>query len=57
MGLKVRVSKCKLWNPLGLSLAIENPRGCALVIDGLCILGVTVGFKEFAMHVLDEALS
>jgi hypothetical protein len=57
VGLKVRVSKCKLWNPLGLSLAIENPRGCALVIDGLCILGVTVGFKEFAMHVLDEALS
>jgi hypothetical protein len=40
VGLKVKVSNCKLWNPLGVLLGINIPQGCTLVINGLCIFGV-----------------
>jgi hypothetical protein len=53
VGLKVKLSKCKLWSPLGFSLSIEIPHGCSLVIDGLCILGVLVGSQDFVTHFLD----
>jgi hypothetical protein len=41
--LKVKVSKCKLCNPLGIPSSIKNPHGYILVIDGLRILSVLVG--------------
>jgi hypothetical protein len=44
IGLKVEVSKCKFWNPSGISLGIEILQGCTLVINGLHILGVPLGF-------------
>jgi hypothetical protein len=44
IGLRVKVLKCKLWSPLGISPSIEIPQGCTLVIDGLLILDVLVGF-------------
>jgi hypothetical protein len=44
VGLKVKVSKCKLWNPLGISPSIEIFQGCTLVIDGLRIFGCASGF-------------
>jgi len=50
------VSKCKLWNPLRISSSIKIPHGCTSVIDGLCILGVPMGFQNFATHFLDEVL-
>jgi ABC-type nitrate/sulfonate/bicarbonate transport system permease component len=56
VGLKVKVSKCKPWNPSGISTCIEIPRGYTLVIDGLCILGVLMGSQDFATHFLDEVL-
>jgi len=49
--------KCKLWSPSGISLGIEIPQSCTLVIDGLRILGVPMGSKDFAMHFMDEVLS
>jgi len=55
--LKVNVSKCKLWSPSWISLGIEISQGYILVIDGLYILCVQVGFQDFAMHFLDEVLS
>jgi hypothetical protein len=57
VGLRVKVSKCKLWSPLGLSLGINILLGCTLVTYGLRILGVLVGFQDFATHFLDETLS
>jgi len=42
VGLKVKVSKCKLWSPYGLGINI--PHGYILVTNGLCILGVPMGF-------------
>jgi hypothetical protein len=56
VGLRVKMSKCKFWSPLRISLVIEIPQGCILVKDGLCILGVPVGSQDFAMHFLYEAL-
>jgi hypothetical protein len=47
IGLKVKVSKCKLWNPLGFSPSIKIFHGCTLVIDGLHILGVQMDFQNF----------
>jgi hypothetical protein len=44
VGLRVKVSNCKLWNPLGIFLRIEILEDCILVTNGLCILGVQVGF-------------
>jgi hypothetical protein len=57
VGLKTKVSKCKLWILSGIFLGIEIPQGCTLVIHGLHILGVLVGFHDFATHFLDEVLS
>ncbi len=37
VGLKVKVLECRLWNPFGISSSIKIHKGCALVIDGLCI--------------------
>ncbi len=48
--------KCKLWNPSWFSPSIIFFQGCTLVIDGLHILDVLMGFQDFAMHFLDEAL-
>jgi hypothetical protein len=56
VGLKVKMSKCKLWNPSKISLDIEILQGCTLVVDGLHILGVPMGFQDFAMHFFYEAL-
>jgi hypothetical protein len=57
VGLRVKLSKCKLWSPLGFSLSIEILHGHSLVIDGLCILGVLVGFQNFVTYFLDKILS
>jgi hypothetical protein len=56
VGLRVKVSKCKLWNLLGISLGIKIIQGYILVKDGLCILGAPMGFQDFATHFLDEVL-
>jgi hypothetical protein len=50
----IKVSKCKLWNPLGIFLGIKIS---TLVINSLHILGMLVGSQDFAMHFLDEVLS
>jgi hypothetical protein len=50
VGLRVKVSKCKLWSPSKISPGIEILQGYTLVIDGLCILGVPVGSLDFATH-------
>jgi hypothetical protein len=34
VGLKVKVSKCKLWSTLGISLGIEVPQSYTLVTNG-----------------------
>jgi hypothetical protein len=50
------VSKCKLWNPLGISLSVKILQGYILVINDLHILGVQVGSEDFVTHSLDEFL-
>jgi hypothetical protein len=35
---------------------MEIIQGCILVTYGLHIMGVSVGFQDFAMHFLDEVL-
>ncbi len=50
VGLRVKVSKCKLKSPSGFSLNIEISQGYILVTNGLCILGMFVGSQNFAMH-------
>ncbi len=57
VGLGVKVSKCKLWNPLRISPCIKILQSYILVINGLCILGVQMGYQDFATHFLDEVLS
>jgi len=57
IGLRVNVSKCKLWSPLGIFPSIEILQSCILVTYGLCILSVPVGFQNFVTHFLDEVLS
>jgi hypothetical protein len=57
VGLRVNVSKCKLWGPLEISLGIKILQGYTLVSYGLHIFGVLMGFQDFAMHFLDEVLS
>ncbi len=57
VGLGVKMSKCKLWNPSKIFLDIEILQGYTLIIDGLCILCVPRGSQDFAMHFLDEVLS
>jgi hypothetical protein len=44
VGLKVKVSKCKLWSPLNISPSIEIFQGYTLVTNGVHILGVPMGF-------------
>jgi hypothetical protein len=56
IGLKVKVLRCKLWSPLGISPSIKILQVCTLVTNGLCILGVLVGFQDFTTHFLDEVL-
>jgi hypothetical protein len=56
VGLKVKVSKCKFWNPLRIFLGIKILQGYTLVRNGLCILSLLVGSQDFAMHFLDEVL-
>jgi hypothetical protein len=41
---------------LGIFLSIKILQGCTLIIDGLCILGVPMGFQEFVTHFLDEVI-
>jgi len=36
---------------------MDIPQGCILITNGLSILGMLVGFQEFASIFLDEALS
>ncbi len=55
-GLRVKVSKCMLWNPLRIFLGVKIPEDYTLVTNGLCILGVLMGFQDFATHFLDEVL-
>jgi hypothetical protein len=43
VGLRVKMSKCKFWSPLGLSPSIKIPKGYTLVTNDLRILGVLVG--------------
>ncbi len=50
------MSKCKLWSPFRFSLGINILKVYILVINGLCILGVLVGFYNFSIHFLDEVL-
>jgi len=57
IGFRVNVSKCKLWNPSRIFPGIKIPHGCTLVTYGLCILGVLMGFQDFATHFFDEVLS
>jgi len=57
IGLKVKVSKCKLWSPSRILLGIKIPQGYTLVTNDLRILNVLVGFQDFATHFLDEVLS
>jgi hypothetical protein len=56
VGFRVKMSKCKLWNPSWIFLGIKIPQGCTLVINGLPILGVPMGFQDFATHFFDEVL-
>jgi hypothetical protein len=56
VGLRVKLSNCKLWSSLGLSPCIKIPQGYTLVTDGLHILSVPMGFQNFATHFLNEAL-
>jgi hypothetical protein len=56
VGLRVKMSKCKLWSPLEIYLGIKIPQDYILVINGLRILGVPMGFQDFSVHFLDEAL-
>jgi hypothetical protein len=57
VGFRVKVLKCKFWNPSKIFLSIEIPQGCTLVINGFHILDVFVSFQDFATHFLDEILS
>jgi hypothetical protein len=56
VGLRVKVSKCRLRNPSWISLGIEIPQGCILVTYGFCILGVLMDFHDFAMFFWAEVL-
>ncbi len=54
--LRVKVSKCKLWNPLRTSSSADILHVYTLVTNDLHILGVQVGFKDFVTHFLGESL-
>ncbi len=55
VGLKVKVSKCKFWSHRNLSKH-NIPHGYTLVTYGLCILGVPMGFRDFATHFFNKVL-
>jgi hypothetical protein len=57
IGLRVKVSKCKLWNSSKISPSIKIPPSYIMVTNGLHILGVWVDSQDFATHFLDEVLS
>jgi hypothetical protein len=57
LGLKVKMSKCKFWNPLRIFLGIEILHAYTLVTNGFHILSVPIGFQDFATHFLDQVLS
>jgi hypothetical protein len=44
VGLRVKMLKCKLWSPSKVSSGVEIHEGYILVIYGLHILGVPIGF-------------
>jgi hypothetical protein len=43
VGLRAKISKCKLWSPSGILSNIKIPQGYTLVINGLCIFSVPMG--------------
>jgi hypothetical protein len=43
---RVKVSKCKLWNPSRIFPGIEIPQGFTLVTDGLRIFGCAREFSK-----------
>ncbi len=55
--LKVKVSKCKLWSPSGISLGIKIPQGCILVMNWLMYFRCANGFSRLYHTFLDEVLS
>jgi hypothetical protein len=56
VGLRVKVLKCKLWSPSKIFSSVEILQGYILVIDGLRILGMLMGYHDFVTHFLDEVL-
>jgi hypothetical protein len=56
VGLRVKILKFNLWNSSRISLGIQISQGYILIIDGLCIMGVSMDFQDFVTHFLDEAL-
>jgi hypothetical protein len=56
VGLKVKMLKCKLWNPSRIFSSIKNPLNYILVTNDLHILGVPMGFQNFVTHFLNEVL-
>jgi hypothetical protein len=50
VGLRIKVSKCKLWSPLRISSKIEIPQSYILVTNSLHILGVLMVFQDFVTH-------
>ncbi len=56
VGLKVKMSKCKLWTSSKIFPGIKIFQGCTLITNGLHILGVPMGFQDFATYFLDKVL-
>jgi hypothetical protein len=52
--VRVKVSKCKLWNPSRIFLGMEISQGCSLITYALHILGVLVGSQDFIMHFFER---
>jgi hypothetical protein len=50
------MSKCKFWSPSVIFPRIKIPYGYILITYGLHILGVPMGFQDFAQQFLDETL-
>jgi len=52
VGLRIKVLKCKVWNPSNISSSKEIPQSYTLVTNGLRILGLTpkMGFQDFVTH-------
>jgi len=56
VGLRVNVSKCKLWNLLEIFQNLKIFQSYSLVTNGLRILGVPMGSQDFTTHFLNEIL-